>query len=129
MTYSQLKQLTMAAAVAITMWTAPAQAMSDERLKVRLTEAAWCGETLLEAGEYTIRTLEMTGDQPVLQISQENNGATILVPAMRVKQTTRGNNAEIVIRRDSDAVRLSVVRFVGREYAYEIFPLGHREQR
>lgn len=127
MTKSRFK-LMMTTMMAALVLAIPGSALAEEKLKAHLSQATWCGETLLPAGEYTIRTIEMSSDQPVLSVSNEE-GLHILVPAMRMKQISRPDRTELVIRRDSDAARLSVVRFGGSDYSYELFPLGPRDQR
>lgn len=124
MTLTKIKTL-MAAAMAATILVPMAPAMTDERLKVQLTESVWCGGTKLEPGAYTISMLPMSSDQPVLSVTSAG-GLTVLTPAMRAKHNTRSDKTEVVLRREGSETRLSEIRFGGHFYSYELFPLVAR---
>ena len=108
--------------LALGLSAAPADAESVLTGTFELSAAAYCGNTLLQPGRYTIRmSLEQRdlSNVPIIQLNGEETSATLLAIAQPAKESGR-NYLDVVNINGTYVIRAFDAGLIGKSFAFAV---------
>lgn len=113
-----MRKLICIAALAVASLTSFAATPNLGSLKVHLDEAFRAGQTVLPAGEYSIRPLGIANEQLIFHL-EANGGASVLVPVMRcyAPSLNSGGKPGVVLQREDGGLVMTRIAFGGSDTA------------